>query len=1184
MLLKLQNIGKIYDSNNIFTIGIRGVDLEFDYNEFVIIEGESGSGKSTLLNVIGANDTYEEGELYINGMETSHYSESEWEIYREQNIATVFQDFNILENLTVLENVELALLRIENRQERIRIARSLIDRVGLSRQANQKGSRLSGGEKQRTVIARALAKDSHIILADEPTGNLDVKASREIAALLKEVSKDKLVIVVTHNPEFFQQYATRRVRIYDGHVSEDEVITSPASKKGKEREHVPATKKQIFANVLHIGTLNYKSRPKFTLMMSACLFVCAVTLFLVLSMFTQSLIQSTTSPIEDPPVAGKVILSGASGTVGAEKLNEIAGMTNAGYVLPDSELAMFEIEIAKQKNMLGSYTVTCLYAPYEYALDAGNAVLVIPVSARDDAETLKHVFLNAGVGLDTVTVREELNAADVRLYLGADDLETNGLKIRAVNSGMVLGENEWTVYTYQKNKELEDGTVALINSNSFEAEKSLAVLDIQEDRVFTVASADQYDDSIGGLAVQLSANDYSALFETGKTEAAQACLYYASDEAARAAVFGIPDGYMGMISASEVFRYDAGDIYTMNIVYYLALIGISALFAALISLIFSRSVKIFQTDFAVYRTLGISGKISSRSLYVQMGIIFLPTLLLLPLIKLYADSYIQLVDGELRNDSTIETTVDYSAELQRSGATVEPMPAELPHFEKSGSKRNGRLFSVGRLFRKSSEEKMYSGSNLFNRIFICVLAVIMCFFSFFTFEVLNTTIENKMVDENSAFAGLGVYSILRNIDPDTYGTLDFFELDMREGKFSYTNVAVLSGITEKYTPKALDSKEPVEGLYGEMPVENEVLISRELAERLKTDIRLSEMQNDNSLLLMKFDGKFRVSGIVPGDAPAVYMNRVDYINFLGIYSQIGFVDKNGLFLAADYAGNTFSAEIALADASGHLTDTQVTVEINRNSLYKMMANTSEADGRVEKANLKLATMTTALYLTDSRPLYVKNFKITRDAMTADVRIRVTQDVIDNIFMYLAPNLDALGNSSECYFELSAASPEASAALRSVLSEKGIPSVDIQSIYDARNREIVSDSMQSMTVFFIIMLLLFFIYFFIEKSGSVKNSKEYGVYRAIGVNRGNLIFKEAVSAFVNNIIPFCLFSVIVSAMIAGRYSTVNVAFTGFLAIVGISFVASAALMMLISVIPYLFIIFKTPSQILASYDI
>ena len=149
MLLRLKNIGKIYDSNDILTIGIRGINLDFDYNEFVTIEGESGSGKSTLLNVIGANDSYEEGELYINGEETSHYGATEWEKYREKYIATVFQDFNIIENLTVLENVELALLRFDDKKTRREKARELIEKVGLIKQINQRGSKLSGGEKQK---------------------------------------------------------------------------------------------------------------------------------------------------------------------------------------------------------------------------------------------------------------------------------------------------------------------------------------------------------------------------------------------------------------------------------------------------------------------------------------------------------------------------------------------------------------------------------------------------------------------------------------------------------------------------------------------------------------------------------------------------------------------------------------------------------------------------------------------------------------------------------------------------------------------------------------------------------------------------------------------------------------------------------------------------------------------------
>ena len=429
VLLKLKNIGKIYDSNDIFTIGIRGINLEFDYNEFVTIEGESGSGKSTLLNVIGANDTYEEGKLYINGEETSHYSETEWEKYREKNIATIFQDFNIIENLTVLENVELALLRLDDKKERRKRAKELIGRVGLTKQINQRGSKLSGGEKQRTVIARALAIDAPIILADEPTGNLDVKASKEVAALLKEVSKDKLVIVVTHNPEFFKQYATRRVRIYDGSVSEDKTIAKPQPiSTDVSVKQVLQNRFHNIKNTLHIGVLNYKSRPKFTVMMSLALAVCAVTLFLVIALFGQSLIKPLTTALDGVGTEGKVIVSGTEDGISAETLDELAFQTSAGYILGDRTL--------------------CLYSPYEYNLSADKGVLILPQSAKSDAAAIVSSFINAGVGLNSIEVKTSLTSDDVRLYLGYDALAENGLKIQAINSTVRFGEEQTSVYTF----------------------------------------------------------------------------------------------------------------------------------------------------------------------------------------------------------------------------------------------------------------------------------------------------------------------------------------------------------------------------------------------------------------------------------------------------------------------------------------------------------------------------------------------------------------------------------------------------------------------------------------------------------------------------------------------------------------------------------------------------------------
>ena len=199
-MLKLENVSKIYYTNGIVATGISKVNLELNIGEFVVITGESGSGKSTLLNVISGIDSYEEGEMYINGKETSHYTEKDFEEYRKKYIANIFQSFNLINSYTVYQNVELVLLLNGYKRKQIKKkVLDIIDKVGLTKFKNTKVSKLSGGQKQRVAIARAIVKDTPIIVADEPTGNLDTKSAYEIIELLKNVAKDKLVVIVTHN-------------------------------------------------------------------------------------------------------------------------------------------------------------------------------------------------------------------------------------------------------------------------------------------------------------------------------------------------------------------------------------------------------------------------------------------------------------------------------------------------------------------------------------------------------------------------------------------------------------------------------------------------------------------------------------------------------------------------------------------------------------------------------------------------------------------------------------------------------------------------------------------------------------------------------------------------------------------------------------------------------------------------
>ena len=224
-MLKLENISKYYSQKGTVALGLRKIDLTLGIGEFVAVVGESGSGKSTLLNVISGLDTYEDGEMYVSNEETSYYSVEDWEKYRSKYIGFVFQNYNIIESYTVLQNVESALILAgyDPKKRRTR-ALEIIERVGMSAYTNSRASKLSGGQMQRTVIARAFAKDCPIIAADEPTGNLDSVTSKQIIDLLYEISKERLVVIVTHNYEEVKNVATRRITMHDGEIVEDQQL------------------------------------------------------------------------------------------------------------------------------------------------------------------------------------------------------------------------------------------------------------------------------------------------------------------------------------------------------------------------------------------------------------------------------------------------------------------------------------------------------------------------------------------------------------------------------------------------------------------------------------------------------------------------------------------------------------------------------------------------------------------------------------------------------------------------------------------------------------------------------------------------------------------------------------------------------------------------------------------------
>ena len=221
-MLTLKGITKDYITGDSKVEALKGVDLQFRSNEFVSILGQSGCGKTTLLNIIGGLDKYTSGDLFINGKSTKNYKDRDWDNYRNHSVGFVFQSYNLIPHQTVLSNVELALtLSGVSKSERRRRAKEALEKVGLGDQLRKKPSEMSGGQMQRVAIARAIVNNPDIILADEPTGALDTETSVQVMKILKEISEDRLVIMVTHNPELAAEYSTRIIRMLDGVILSD---------------------------------------------------------------------------------------------------------------------------------------------------------------------------------------------------------------------------------------------------------------------------------------------------------------------------------------------------------------------------------------------------------------------------------------------------------------------------------------------------------------------------------------------------------------------------------------------------------------------------------------------------------------------------------------------------------------------------------------------------------------------------------------------------------------------------------------------------------------------------------------------------------------------------------------------------------------------------------------------------
>lgn len=674
-LIKLKDIGKIYVSEGNVSVGIRGVNLEFNIGEFVAITGESGSGKSTLLNVISGMDTYEEGEMFVENEPTSHYMQVDWEEYREKYISFIFQNYNIIDSFTVLQNVELSLMSIEDSKERRKKALELIERVGLKSHIHHRGSKLSGGQKQRTVIARALAKDSPIILADEPTGNLDSKSSKEIIELLHEVSKDKLVIVVTHNEEEVKDFATRHIRIFDGKVdfdkklSEDYYVDSEKPLVLADNKKKSSLKSDI-KNGIKLGRIIFTSKPKLSI------YLCLLMIVGSIALFFSTVGRFTGLSVIDEGVFnhidGRVVISKRDSSVITDnELETLSKDTNAlGYMHYDYLLdESYNLWVAR---MEGDWPMDLFYEfnyrygkTYEgsilgrYPEKTNEVFLYLPISevkAFGDKEIITKEIYISQCKFDVVGVKYYYdNRINPEILLTKEGYElctglANLYFYNSITFEQVSGEenlysminelivsfdipknmiyidkkthlnnndlNETAKITYKKSYIINEGF------NGSESKEYVEYFDYSYLTTDESLIKDEYIKDISKYSLVCSPNILLELsYNIFETTYRQASLFYENDKEAEKALSQLNEkGYTALLSNTEN-KIDGGAALLFMIGNAFSFIGwiITIIFIAVfINLCSKKSILAFKDDIAIMRSMGIQSKVIKIATYVRM--------------------------------------------------------------------------------------------------------------------------------------------------------------------------------------------------------------------------------------------------------------------------------------------------------------------------------------------------------------------------------------------------------------------------------------------------------------------------------------------------------------------------------------------------------------------------------------
>jgi len=640
-VIELKDVSKYYHNDGVTNRGLNNINLKFERNEIVVITGESGSGKSTLLNVITKQDTFDEGEIYYFGNETSYFSIDDMDHFRKNKIGFIFQNYNIIDSYTVLENVMLPLIiNGVSYNEAKKEALEIIDKVGLTEWKNNRGTKLSGGQKQRCVIARALASKCEILACDEPTGNLDSETGREIVELIKEVSKDKLVLIVTHNYDQFKDIATRKLKVHDGEIIEDIYLNKPELDSNMELDldYIPVSRKTD----TRIAFNNLKSTPKKTFFMCIITLITAFFIFF----FYQLVFSSMNSMYKENPFNyegnNKIIVYNSDNSkIDISKMVS-KGFTVESNLIYEDEDFTFYFDVSEKPNFdeYSSYFSDNFgYEPHFKESDlkivegkmpkADNEIMLIYPSNNYES----HTYLSSWDESEEYYLKPYFN-----FYKGLDNYNyynelvykvVGRAKSSKISSPIVITNGSW-----------ENNEVFKIYSHAYQSmdfsSDTRIVIDYSEKTLF-IKSDSKYDTFpladfkitpknyvYHDMPIETYDGDYirGGILIIGSDISEYEDVYQAS-------VYGNKESIKKEakkegLSYFNISKYDSSNKLTRflaNLSIYLSIAGLSMIILILYFIASIILLKVFSSkleSYAIFRTLGVTKKDMKKILYVEV--------------------------------------------------------------------------------------------------------------------------------------------------------------------------------------------------------------------------------------------------------------------------------------------------------------------------------------------------------------------------------------------------------------------------------------------------------------------------------------------------------------------------------------------------------------------------------------